>query len=84
MRKEEWVLVLRTGVAPTVENWVYKSRGRRYTLSYTYYFDGKNRIHRFGSIVIDTPRKRYYFKDKVELNKFLRKRNLPPFYNIDF
>ena len=84
MSKEGWVLVLRTGVAPITENWEFKSKGRRYILSYSYYFDGKNRVHRFGSIVLSTPKKNYYFKDKVELNKFLSKRNIPPFYNLDF
>jgi len=74
-----WVLISRVGVAPVVENYIYKSRGRKYILSYSYYYDAQNKIHQFGEIRLDAPKKRYWFKDKVELNKFLAKRKIPYF-----
>ncbi len=79
VEEKGWKLVSRCGVAPIVENWVYTSKGRRYTLSYTYYFDIKNKVHQFGNIVVSTPKKTYYIS-KNKLNKFLAKRNIPPFF----
>ncbi len=74
-----WRLVSRCGVAPVVENWEFKSKRKRYILTYSYYYDAQNKIHQFGSIVLDTKNEQYYFPTKEELNKFLTKRKIPPF-----
>jgi hypothetical protein len=72
-----WKLISKTGVAPVTEVWQYKSRGRRYILTISYYYDVKGDKHLFGYIHLSSNIQTHIFLNLMELQKFLQKRRVP-------
>jgi hypothetical protein len=72
-----WKLISKLGLAPVTEIWQYTSNGRKYILTFDYYFDVKGNINVFGYPHLISNKKEYIFVDVDELQRFLQKRKVP-------
>jgi hypothetical protein len=77
MKENKWELVYRKD---TIEHWVFKEHGRTYRVILSYGYSTNGDVFPFGGIyLIINNKKVRHFNRFGELNRFLKRRKVPPF-----